>query len=250
MAIPLEGTFEYVAVIPDLRGMVFSCEAQLQRVVNDAQGSIRSRLVGPNPVLHVEDAGPTPNPNSRNPATQRCRLRLTAAERGHASFAEASFILDRGVISALHPKDLLHMVLTPCCGRIGVSAIRSDQLIFAVGAITHIPLGRDFEARMPWDLVHEAEAVFRKRDTEFRFAWYPVEYPVEIRVSGSGRIMYRGRVNLGSFEVWVLHGLTHHMDRPGSDECVSVVRKGACPVVDANSSAIFLDSDALEVVAW
>jgi hypothetical protein len=98
------------------------------------------------------------------------------------------------------------------------------------------------------DLVREAEAVFRKHDDGFRFA----EYPVEIRVSGEKHIMYRGRIDLGSFEVWVLHG--QYFGTPGSDPCISVVRKGACPVVDANASALFLDSGThsgtLEMVHW
>jgi hypothetical protein len=125
------------------------------------------------------------------------------------------------------------------CGGIGISAIRSNELIFAVGAVTYVPLGCDFEARIPMDLVREAEAVFQRSDPGFRFA----EYPVGIRVSGRERIMYRGRIELGSFDVWVLHG--HYFGIPGSNECVSVVRKGTCPVVDANASALFLDSGTL-----
>lgn len=196
-----------------------------------------TRLVGLNPQLHVSDAGATPNPSPRNPATQRSCLRLTASGTQYASVADVCFFLDRGVISALHPGDLLHMVRTGCGGT-GVSAIRSDQLIFAVGAITAVPLGRDFQAQVPYDLVQQAEAVFRKRASRFQFA----EYPVEIRALHELQIMYRGRMKLGPFEVWVLHG--RYFGIPGSDECVSVVRTGACPAVDANSSALFLDSDA------
>jgi hypothetical protein len=235
---PLSGTFEYVAVVPDGAGTVFSCQARLQRPLGNDQERI-PRLVGPSPLLQVEDAGPTPNPSARNPATERSRLRLTSSDRPQAY----SFILDRGVISALHPGDLLHMVRTSC-GGIGVSAIRSNELIFAAGAITHVPLGSGFEARMPMDLVREAEAVFQKRETRFRFA----EYPVEIRVSGKQRIMYRERNELGPFQVWVLHGF--YPGTPGTDECVSVARKGACSAVDANTSALFLDSGHLEIDRW
>ena len=202
-----------------------------------------SRLLGPNPWLQVEDAGPTPNPSVSNPATERSRLRLTAADRRQASVAEASFILDRGVISALQPGDLLHMVRTPC-GRIGISAIRSNLLIFAAGAITRVPLGCNFGALIPTDLVGEAEAVFRRRETGFHLS----EYPIEVKVSGEQHIVYRGRFALGSFEVWVLHGF--YFGVPGINECLSIVQKGACPVVDANSSALFLDSGHLEMVRW
>jgi hypothetical protein len=242
--ISLEGTFEYVAVVPDGSGTCFSCVAQLRSPPGShALDTARERLVGPTPLLDVSDAGPTPNPGPRNPATQRSRLKLTAAERRNASVAEASFVLDQGVISVLRPGDLLHMVRT-ACGGIGVSAIRSDQLIFAVGALSALPLGCDFQAGVPDDLVREAEAVFRQRDSAFEFA----EYPVEVRVLDERHIRYDGRMKLGPFEVWVLHG--HYFGVPGRNECVSVVRRGTCPVVDANSSALFLDTGTLEMVRW
>jgi len=129
-------------------------------------------------------------------------------------------------------------------GRIAVSAIRSNQLIFAVGAITQVPVGTNFEALVPTDLIREAEEVFRKRETRFHLS----EYPIEVRAAGEQRVVYHGRFALGSFEVWVLHGF--YFGLPGVDECLSVVQKGACPVVDANSSALFLDSDHLEMVRW
>jgi hypothetical protein len=147
------------------------------------------------------------------------------------------------VISALRAGDLLHLARTPC-GRIGVSAIRSGQLIFAVGAISAVPLGSDFQVQFPYDLVREAEAVFRKRDSSFEF----VEYPVEIRAVNERCIGYGGRRKLGPFEICLLHG--HYNGTPGTDACLSVVRTGACPVVDANSSALFLDTDTLEMVRW
>ena len=234
MVISPQCTFEYVAEIPDYEGVTFSCDASSRFLGNDAHGA-PCRLVGPTPRLYIEDAGPTPNPGPRTPATQRSRLRLTASDTRNATVAETSFILDQGLISALRPRDLLHMVGTGC-GGIGVSAIRSGQLIFAVGAITEVPLGSDFKARIPSDLVFKAKDVFRTRDRRFEF----MEYPVEMRVLNAIRIMYRGRIQLGCFEVWVLHG--RYWGEPGVDECLSVARKGACPVVDANSSALFLDS--------
>ena len=240
--IPLQGTFEYVAVVPDRAGAVFSCHTRSQRQLGGDLDHI-PRLVGPSPLLQVEDAGPTPNPNVSNPATERSRVRLTAPDRRQASIAEASFILDRGVISALQAGDLLHMVRTPC-GKIGISAIRSNQLIFAAGAITHVPLGCNFGALIPTNLVSEAEAVFRRREAGFHLS----EYPIEVRASGEQRIVYRGRFALGSFQVWVLHGF--YSGAPGIDECLSVVQKGGCPVVDANISALFLDSGQLEMVRW
>src|SRR5215831_5877134 len=121
MAIPLQGTFEYVAEVPDREGAVFSCPTWSQRQLDGDLEHI-SRLVGPSPLLQVEDAGPTPNPSLSNPATERSRLTLTAPDRRRASVAEVSFLLDRGVISALHPGDLLYMARS-ACGGIAISAI-------------------------------------------------------------------------------------------------------------------------------
>ena len=94
MALPLSSTFEYVAVIPDHAGATFSCDIQSRPGTYDPLSAIPSRLVGPTPRLHVEDAGPTPNPGPRTPASQRSRLRLVAAKRQNASVEETSFILD------------------------------------------------------------------------------------------------------------------------------------------------------------
>ena len=244
MAIPSQGTFECVAVVPDRSSTVFSCPAQLDRTPEHGGSCAATvRLLGPAPQLHVSDAGATLNPGPLNPATQRRRLMLRASGRQHASAAETFFFLDRGVVAALRAGDHLHMARTSC-GRIGVSAIRSGQLIFAVGAVTAVPLGSDFQASIPSDLIREAEALFRKRDSKFEF----VEYPIEIRAEGESRTGYRGTWKHGSFEVHVLHG--HHNGMPGTNECLSVVRAGACSFVDANSSALFLDTDAFNIVRW
>jgi hypothetical protein len=201
------------------------------------------RLVGQNPHLHITNAGPTPNPSPSNPATQRSLLRLVASEGQKATMAEASVILDRGVIAALRSGDRLHIVRTGC-GRIGISAVRDDQLIFAVGAITSVPLGRDFRACVPYQLMREAEAVFRKHDPEFEFR----EYPVEFQVGSEQRIFHRARIRLGDFEIYMLHG--HYNDIPGTDPYISAVRVGACSVVDANTSALFLDTNHFSMVRW
>src|SRR5215831_12677651 len=101
-----EDTFEYVAVIPDHRDTIFSCDAPSTRHEGDQHGRSCSCLVGTIPRLYIEDAGPTPNPGPHAPATQRSRLRLIASDRQNASVAEASFVLDQGVISALRAKVL------------------------------------------------------------------------------------------------------------------------------------------------
>jgi len=251
MAMPPAGTFEYVARIPDRLGTVFSCAAKLWRQPGEHDrdavlarwlGLGPTRLVGPTPLLEISDAGPTPNHGPLNPARQRSRLNLIAKRR-NATVAEASFILDQGVISALRPGDLLHLVRTKS-GGIGVSVTRADRLIFAVGATSAIPLACDFQVRLPHHVVRESHAVSRKE----AFEAFSREHPVEIQALDERYIMCKGRVKLGPFEVWVLHG--HCIGVPGKNACVSVARIGACPVAAADSSALFLDTRSLEMVRW
>ena len=150
MVVPLEGTFGYVAVVPDLQSSTFSCPTESFRksLTNP------SRLVGTRPILEVSDAGLTPKPSPQNPFTYRSRISLIAQSKEAATVRKVSFLIDRGLISALHPGDELYLSRTGC-GCTAVSAIREQKLIFAIGAITEIPLGCDFQARTPFDLSAE-----------------------------------------------------------------------------------------------
>jgi hypothetical protein len=220
---------------------------QLRQPIDyDVETIVMNRLVGHAPILHITDAGPTPNPGPRFPATQRTRIRLVAQGKKYASVAEVSFLVDKGIISSLRAGDILHIARAGC-GRIGMSSIRGDRLHFAVGAITSVPLGRDFSACVPMDLVYEAEGIFRKRDRDFEF----MQIPVEIRAAGVVHVLFRGGRTIGDLDVWVIHtGLRGGLWYQGGGECIAVSRKGACPNVDANSSALFLDTDNLEMVYW
>lgn len=237
------GTFDYVAMIPE-GGISVSFRAQLRQPIKLSGNKLADfRLVGHAPEVRITDLARPPNPGPSNPATSRSRVTLRALDREYAQDSEASFVLDRGLISALRPGDLLAMSRTGC-GGVGVSAIRDSQLVFAVGVITAVPLGNDFVARFPYELVREAEAVFRKHDSTFEF----VEYPLEIRAAGKTLIIYGGRVKVGDFELWIRHG--YRKGIPGTDESVSIARAGACSIVDANSSVLFLEGEGLSMVKW
>jgi hypothetical protein len=56
--------------------------------------------------------------------------------------------------------------------------------VVAVGAATAVPLGNNVTARTPHDLLAEAEAIFRRRDSSFEFR----EIPIELMLLGSDRI--------------------------------------------------------------
>lgn len=239
------GTFEYVACMPeDLGSGIISCPLEMPRPIKLPESApVGSRLVGYRPQLKISDAGRPSKPGPRNPDTQRCRISLKASERLNATSSQVSFFLDKGLITALKPGDLLHLVRTGC-GRIGISAIRGERMIYAVGAITRVPLGTDFEAQLPFPQIQASRDLFREIDPEFEFA----DLPIEVRTERKRRVLYTGRTEVGGFALHVLHGRV--MGLPGRDECVAVVRKGQCSLVDAISSAFFLDTDHLEVNRW
>jgi hypothetical protein len=128
------------------------------------------------------------------------------------------------------------------CGGLGLSAIRDGQLIFAVGAVTSVPLGNGFEAAIPFDMVEKAEALFQGRDAEFEFH----ELPVELMSGQDCSITCRGRFKLRDCEVWVRHGFLRGM--PGINESVSIAKLGSCSSCVANSSLELLVADKFEMV--
>jgi len=125
------------------------------------------------------------------------------------------------------------MVQTSCCG-FGASAIRQGKLIFAVGEVTAVPLGKDMDATIPWDLIERAKEVFHGRDSEFEFP----ELPVELRSGESSRIIYRGHVQMAGYHVRVENGFQPADD--ATPECVSISLDEACDWVAASATAQLL----------
>jgi hypothetical protein len=242
MAMSIEDTFHYVAVIPDRAGTEFTCATEgVERPESNWAGDFDRRLVGYKPLLEVRDGGATPDPGTLNPATQRSRITLIATDKNSSLVERISFFLDSGLITALRAGDTLQIARS-FHGRIGVSAIRGDELIFAVGAVCAVSLGKGLQIHTPLDLVNEAESVFRKRYPEFRLS----EHPIEIIVGNERWIGYRCNRRFGLLQIFSLHGYRTAL-LTGTDECVSIARIGACQSVDANVSAFFLDTDTPEI---
>jgi len=252
MVMPPSGTFDYVAIVPEPAN-TGSCSWELHlRDPVEPRGDhlSSSRLVGLSPRLQIVDAGlPSDTEMAGSnwpvpPKVLRSQITLTASERVNATVSSVSFYLDKGLISALRPNDVLHLVRTPNAG-LGVSVIRDGQLVVAVGAITAVPLGRNVEERIPLDLVQEAEAVFKRHDPDFEF---PV-LPVEVTVGNQRRIIFGGSRQMDQYNVFMIHGQSPVED--GADECLAISLMGACSEVAANASAMLLDSGrALRIVKW
>ena len=244
--IPPCGTFDYVATVPERAGDgSLECQAQLRLPITLTGDDHRDfRLVGHAPLLRVSDAGITPDPGPDRPRVMRSRVTLTASSRQHSQIAAASFHVDDALFLNSQPGDVVHLARTPC-GGLGLSILRADELIVAVGAVTSVPLGRSVRARTPGDLIERAEAIFRERAPEFEFT----ELPIEVTVNGSSLILYEGRPTLGGYRIFVDHGPSRGV--PGTDESAALCLKGACPDSAANLSAVLLKSKgAFSMTSW
>jgi len=243
MAISRAGTFDYVAIVPERSGAAeFECLGDLSELI-DITGDDRrdSRLVGHAPLIRVTDAGLTPDAGPERPWVMRSLITLRACGSRVASVAEASFHVDRAMMACSRPGDELHLKRTTS-GGLGLSILRGGELVVAAGAITAVPLGRLVEARIPMDLVDRVEAVFREREAGFRLR----EWPVEVSVDGTRAILQRERRTLGEYEVVVHNGFL--WGTPGTDACGAIRRKGQCPDVAAEASAVLMNTpDALSM---
>jgi hypothetical protein len=240
MAMPLSATFDYVAVVPDsITEGAFECAARAREPVAWEGNQLRDRrLVGVAPWLRVADAGLTPNAGSRRPRVLRSCFTLTATEHRQATTDSTEFHIDKAVAASLRPGDVLHVARTSR-GGVGLSVVRGDELVVAVGVVTAVPLGRNVLARIPYDLVAVAEAVFRQRDPDFELP----EHPVEIQADDACAVFYRGQRTLARYAVYLDQPVTDGV--PGTDECAAICRKGSCPVEAANASALLLAAGGL-----
>jgi hypothetical protein len=249
MAIPLCGTFQYVATVPEngIDGRPWLVD--LQKPIEPTGDDMRDdRLVGHSPTLEISDAGiapgvPSAGAERAKPRVWRSRITLAAATRVRSRAASVAFYVDRAFTMTLAPDDLLFMSRTHC-GRLGLSIVRGGRLIAAAGALSAVPLGDLVRVRILSDTIREAERLFQKSDPEFGFP----ELPVEVRLGDDVRIMFRGRPRIQSYDVWVEHGFYRGI--PGVDECVAISLAGSCPDTAAIASAQLMDSDAIEIRKW
>lgn len=240
------GTFRYFTIVPGEPWDEQSSRwpVQLAEKIDETDDEeLDSRLTGHSPYLEITDGGRTPNPSVSRPSVFRSRLRLIASERKNSSVSSASFYVAKDLTSRFKPGDMLHMARTSS-GGLGLSLLRESRLVFAVGAVSSVPLGDDVQAETPWDLVREAGSVFRKVDSRFEFG----ELPLQISIGGHSRIVCRGWQELGHYVSWVEHGYLPGLS--GVDECAAIALKGACGATPASSTAQLLNGGEIEAVGW
>ena len=228
MAIGAEGRFAYSFVIADDGAIARPVPGT---VYGRGQADVR-RLVGHAPMLQAIDV-------ERQPWQLYARLTLTASDQ-QPGVRSASLTVERGIVRVLRRGDVLYLTRT-ACGGIGLSILRQDQLVAAAGAITSVPLGLGVSARNPFDLVDQAEAVFRQRDRNYQLA----DRPIELEIAGESRILHNGRLQMGPYEVFVRHGSS--LGLPGLDASASIELRGVCPDTAAHTTAQLLDEEPMEL---
>jgi hypothetical protein len=233
---PPSGTFEYLTTVPEGGVNAFPWTMRSREHFKSAGDPVlENRLVGWNPLLYIRDTGTPPDPKLSHPAVYRSEIQLVATDKKYATSETASYFIDRSLVGVLKPGDILHIARTGC-GGVGLSAVRQGKLIFAAGQVTAVPLGSGVSVKIPRELLHRAEAIFRARDPGFEFT----EYPVEVSICESPRIRFQGLLEMGDYHVWVSHG---YIDgEPGTPECVSISLDEACKWISASASAQLLES--------
>src|SRR5262249_41769854 len=214
MAMPLCGTFHYVAVVPE------GFEARRTPIAARDESAPTGRRP-PDPLLGSRLVGFAPSIEVRGH-----RVVLTASSRDRAEVSAASFAMDPELIDALHGGDVVR-VAREKRGDVGVAVLREGRPVFAIGALTALPLGD--EVRIGDDASDATEYV-------------------AVRVEAQeGRLAPGERGALGDYEVAVggpaLDGV------PGHCESVAVCRAGACSLEAAVRSAQLLDA-GLGMVRW
>ena len=242
---PACGTFDYVTTVPEKPAVSLSeWEVRLRHPVKQTGRDILDRrLVGYAPRLRITDAGLTPDPGPRRPSVMRSQMTFTAAGPQDATVSAISFHVDRDLISLLQPGDDLHVTRTRCAG-LGLSIIRRGKLLAAVGAVTAVPLGDDFQAHLPLPLLEKASAVFAKADPEFEFR----EMPIEFVQKKQRRILFDGSCQLGQYAVFVWHGFLTGM--PGTNESAAICEATRQVPAFASLSAQLLESDPPRLTSW
>ena len=215
MAIPLCGTFHYVAVIPDAfrpgESVVRAQDATVRPDTRSRHLSGDEPLLGLDPTLSVRDG----------------RLVITASGPQGARVASASFRVAAELLQAFQAGDVLRLVRVGS-GDVGFSVIREDRLLVAIGAASVVPLGAGISVRARSAAGH-ADAVILTVDGE------------------TGRLGAGTRGRLGAYSIDVLRPAMDGL--PGHCESVAICRAGSCSLEAAIRSARLLDQ-GLDMVRW
>lgn len=213
--IPLSGTFDYEAE--------FTTESFRDSDVvlygTDRRGQNRDCLVGLNPMIRFWNN----------------RVVIVAHEKSKATCRNISFSFGDPISHSARPGDRLYLVRTGS-GAIGLSVLRQQRLILAVGAVTAVPLGRDLQI---------------VRGSASQDSWDPrTDTWLEFRAESEQLILIDREVReIGDYQIYIEHRWEY--GAPGTDECVSVcVADNSALKIAAMRSAILLSNGNWKTTHW
>jgi len=179
-----------------------------------------NRLVGPSPMIRFWND----------------RLVLVASDQSNASVRNTSFQVGNAVPLASSPGDRLYVVRTGS-GGIGLSLLRNEQLILAIGAVTAVPLGNNVQVNKG------PKGQFRFSD-DFKHTW------LEFKVGNEQLKLSDRRVtDIANYQIYVESCWEDGI--PGIDECVSISIAHVPPVnLACLRSAILLRNGYLKLTGW
>jgi hypothetical protein len=215
VAIPLCGTFHYVAVIPDRfrpgEGTVVAQDGSAMPDVRSRRHIGDEPLLGVDPTLSIRDG----------------RLVITASGPQGALVASASFRVVAALMKTLRGGDVLRLVRVGS-GDVGLAILREDRLLVAIGAASAVSLGAGVSVHAR-RAAGNAECVTVTVDEE------------------TGRIGAGTRGRIGEYAIDVLRPAMDGL--PGHCESVAICRTGSCSLESAVRSARLLDQ-GLDMVRW
>ena len=234
MAMPPCGTFQYAGLVP--KDMGRSGRWRLE----DRSGappvgrfwflrflgghSLRDdRLLGLRPTLEISDD----------------HLILKASGRHRATVRAASLQLDPALIRVFQSGDVLNLVRT-LTAHTGVSLLRGRQLVFAVGAVTALPLGGAVTVRTGFD---REPSAFDADPWPSLNAWVDVSVP-----GNSSRLREDETTAIGDYRFSVLN--CYRRGIPGTYERLAISLEHACPHDASLRSAQRLARPGLAMTDW
>ena len=209
---PLCGTFQYTGVVPQnfRHSARWKLADPFETVIWKSwfrrfwKGDplVQNRLVGLWPTLEISDG----------------HLIFRASGPYRAQISSASLQLDPALVDVFQVGDVLNLVRTGTAD-IGVSLQRVGQLIFAVGAVSVLPMGGTVIVRSGPDLDLSAS----RRDQ-----WPRADTWVDVSVSGkTTRLRGDEETTMDDYRVSVIRCFQDGI--PGTYECVAISLKGTCP---------------------
>ena len=167
------------------------------------------------------------------------RLVLVAATEHNASARNMTAPIGDAVNLAAQPGDRLYVIRTGA-GAIGLSLLRGESLVLAIGSVTAVPLGKDMK------IIRRQSGPRQPAD----FRGVSCDTWLEFTVGREHlKLGDRDEIEVGGYHIYLEHRWFTGI--PGVDECVSICIADKSPLrIAAMRSAILLGNGYLKITRW